>query len=278
MSEVRNKKRNLITIWLDYKKAFDSVPHEWLIQTLYLAKLPEDLIRAIEHLTSQWSTVLHLKGEEEAIVSDIIYFVKGIFQGDSLSVLLFILSVNPLSFLLHKLQGYTCGKHKIYNVTHNFFVDDLKLYASSVNTAKKQLDIVTEFSKDTGRTFGDDKCAYQQIQNGKLLKCTNNLEINQLSVKPIKEGDTYKYLGIDENLSYVGPINKHRITKEYYHRIKKIWNSELSSFNKVIAHNTFAVPVFITSVGIVDWTINEIKEIDCKTRKHLTMTDWELSS
>ena len=198
-----------------------------LIQSLHLAKLPEDLIRAIEHLTSQWSTVLHLKGEEEVIVSDIIYFVKEIFQGDSLSVLLFILSVDPLSFLLHKLQGYACGKHKNYNVTHNFFVDDLKLYASSVKTAKKQLDLVTEFSKDTGMTFGDDKCAYQQIQNGKLLKCTNNLEINQLSVKPMKEGDTYKYLGIDENISYVGPINKHRITKEYYHRIKKIWNSEL---------------------------------------------------
>ena len=165
MSEVRNKKRNLITIWLDYKKAFDSVPHEWLIKSLHLAKLPEDLIRAIEHLTSQWSTVLHLKGKEELIVSDIIYFVKGIFQGDSLSVLLFILSVNPLSFLLHKLQRYACGKHKNYNVTHNFIVGDLKLYASSTNTPKKQL----EFCKDTGMTFGDDKCAYQQIKNGKLL-------------------------------------------------------------------------------------------------------------
>ena len=54
--------------------------------------------------------------------------------------------------------------------------------------------------------------------------------------------------------------------------MEKIWNSELSSFNKVIAHNTFAVPVFVTSVGIVDWTINEIKETDCKTRKQLTMT------
>ena len=208
MSEVTNKKRNLITIWLDYKKAFDSVPHEWLIKSLHLAKLPEDLIRAIEHLTSQWSTLLHLKREEEVIVSDIIYFVKGIFQGDRLSILLFILSVNPLSFLLHKLQGLNV---KNYNVTHNFFVDDLKLYASSVNTAKKQLYLVTEFSEDTGMTFGDDKCAYQQIQNGKLLKCTNYLEINQLSVKPMKEGDTYKYLGIDENISYIGPINKHRI-------------------------------------------------------------------
>ena len=31
-----------------------------------------------------------------------------------------------------------------------------------------------------------------------------------------------------------------------------IWNSELSSFNKVIAHKTFSVPVFITSVSITD--------------------------
>ena len=61
MSEVRNEKRNLVTIWLDYKKAFDSVPHEWLMKSLHLAKLPEDLIRATEHLTSQWCTVLHLK-------------------------------------------------------------------------------------------------------------------------------------------------------------------------------------------------------------------------
>ena len=31
MSEVKKKRQNLFTIWSDYKKAFDSVPHEWLI-------------------------------------------------------------------------------------------------------------------------------------------------------------------------------------------------------------------------------------------------------
>ena len=45
-------------------------------------------------------------------------------------------------------------------------------------------------------TFGDDKCAYQKIQNGKLLQCTNNLKINHLSIKLMKDGRTYKYLGI----------------------------------------------------------------------------------
>ena len=123
-------------------------------------------------------------------MSGIIYFSNGIFEGDSPSVLLVIFSVHILSLLLHKLQGETCAKYKNYNVMHNFFVDNLKLYASSISTAKKQLDLVAAFSKDTGMTFGDDKCAYQQIQNGKLLQCTKNIEINQLSIKPTKEGDT----------------------------------------------------------------------------------------
>ena len=40
----------------------------------------------------------------------------------------------------------------------------------------------------------------------------------------------------------------------------------------MIAHNSFAIPIFTTTVGILDWTINEINDVDVKTRKVLTMT------
>ena len=150
--------------------------------------------------------------------------MKGIFQGDSLSVILFILTVNPLSFLLRNLKGYQYGTEKNSNVTHNFFVDDLKLYANNISTTKKLLDLITTFSKDTGMTFGEDKCAYQQIEKGKLINNTKELQINDLKIKPIPEGDSYKYLGIDENISYVGLVNKTRVTKEYYPRVKRIWS------------------------------------------------------
>ena len=121
-------------------------------------------------------------------------------------------------------------------------------------------------------TFGEDKCAYQETEKGKLINNTRELQISDLKIKPIPEGDSYKYLGIDENISYVGLVNKTRVKKEYYARVKRIWNSELSSFNKLIAHNSFAVPVLTTTVGILNWTIDEIKEIDIKTRKQLTMS------
>ena len=147
LKEVRNKKRNLYTVWLDYRKAFDSVPHEWLLYTLKLAKVPEKLIFAIRELTKVWKTKLQLNGTHESIMTETINFLKGIFQDDSLSVILFILSVNPLSHLLKQLKGYAARNERNINITHNFFVDDLKLYAGTTNNLIKLLDIVVTFSK-----------------------------------------------------------------------------------------------------------------------------------
>ena len=44
LKEVRSRRRNLTTVWLDYKKAFDSVPHQWLIRSLELAKVPDKIV------------------------------------------------------------------------------------------------------------------------------------------------------------------------------------------------------------------------------------------
>ena len=92
-------------------------------------------------------------------MSDLIRYLRGIFQGDSLSVLLFILAVNPLSFLLNKLKGYKMGSSSTRNtnITHLFFLDDLKLYASNLQQATKLLDLVTTFSNDIRMKFGDSK-------------------------------------------------------------------------------------------------------------------------
>ena len=272
LNEVKQKKRNLITIWLDYQKAFDSIPHDWMIQSLRLAKIPEKLIAAIETLSKQWATMVELHGNQSSITSDVINFSNGIFQGDSISVLLFIQSLNPLSYMLGKLKGYNYGNKRRKTVTRNFFVDDLKLYGSTINVTKKQLDLVTQFSKDICMDFGTDKCAYLKIVKGTIVSDAEPLEMNNLTIKSVKEGDTYKYLRIDENISYHGPINKERVSKEYFTRTRKIWSSELSAYNKVIAHNAFAVPVLIPAIGVLDWTIGEIKDIDIKTGKILTLT------
>ena len=242
-----------------------------MLHALHLAKVPKIIIKAIERLTQSWATILNLHGVSSSITSDIIKLARGILQGDSLSVILFVLSLNPLSYLLNLLKGYQLGKSRSYNHTHNFFVDDLKLYSSTINITKKQLDIVTTFSKDISMSFGENKCAYLHIEKGKNITSDELLKINQLNIQPVKEGDSYRYLGIDENISYAGPVNKERISSEYFKRIKKIWSSELSDYHKVTAHNAFGVPVITPTIGILDWTIQEIRDIDIKTRKILSM-------
>ena len=47
LEQVRNNRRNLLMMWFDYKKAFDSVPHNWIIKALQLAKVPSKIINAI---------------------------------------------------------------------------------------------------------------------------------------------------------------------------------------------------------------------------------------
>ena len=119
--------------------------------------------------------------------------------------------------------------------------------------------------------FGQDRCAYIKIEKGKNTT-TTPIEINGLTNKPIQEGESYRYLGQDENIAYEGTINKERVSKEYLSRVKKIWSSELSAFNKTIAHNAFTNPVITPTTGILDWTIQEIKDTGIGTRKILSVT------
>ena len=70
-------------------------------------------------------------------------------------------------------------------------------------------------------TFGEDKCAQEQVENGKSIKNTEEVNLNNLNIKPINDGDTQKDPGIDKNIHYVGTVNKERVMK-YLTRVKKI--------------------------------------------------------
>ena len=273
--EVREKRRNLFTMYFDYKKAFDSIPHKWLIEALQLAKVHPNIIAVIKSLTEKWATQVHLQTGETVTVTDVIKYLTGAFQGDSLVLKLFTICVNPLSHLLNKkCEGYSAGptNNRTLKLTHLLFVDDLKTFAPNKEVAIKQLEVITEFSQDIGMKFGVDKCAYIYIERGKRKTIGECIEINGLPLNELKDHDTYKYLGLDEDIAYKGELNKDRVRKEYFNRVNKIWKSELYSKNKIIAHNIFANTVFTLTFSILNWTKEEILQIDIKTRKLLTRT------
>ena len=66
-------------------------------------------------------------------------------------------------------------------------------------------------------------------------------------------------------------VNKERVRKKLYAWCRKVWPSELSAYNKATAHNIFIISIITPTFGITDWTIEELKEIDKRTRKTLCM-------
>ena len=265
LDEVKIHRRTLYMMWFDYKKAFDSVPHDWILKALNLAHIPPKIIETIKNLMQVWATKLYLNDIE----TDMIKYLTGFLQGDCLSLIMFILCVNPLSFLLKRLPGYKPGQPGQRNneITHLFFVDDLKTFAKDIMGAKAQLDLISTFTKDIGMTFGKDKCAYMYIERGRKVSLGEKLTINDMELDELENGESYKYLGQDESIGYDDVLNKEKVIKEYFRRVRRIWSSELFSNNKMIAHNIFAIPVITPTIGILDWTKEEMESIDVKTRK-----------
>jgi hypothetical protein len=69
--------------WIDYQKAFDRVPHSWIIKSLELIWINENVIPFTK------KTRVRLHAENEFIETEDLKIQREIFQGDSLSPLLF---------------------------------------------------------------------------------------------------------------------------------------------------------------------------------------------
>jgi len=91
--------------------------------------ISENVRSLLKNSMRGWKTVLTANGETLGEVE----INRGIFQGDSLSPLLFVLIMIPLTVMLRKTQlGYKMYKQAKLN-NHLLFMDDLKVYASNKN-------------------------------------------------------------------------------------------------------------------------------------------------
>jgi len=88
----------------DYRKAFDRVPHSWIIKPLQLIGINNKVISFTKKVTSYWRTRMCLHTENKLIETEDIKIQCGIFQGDSISPLLFRICLIPLTEQLNRLN------------------------------------------------------------------------------------------------------------------------------------------------------------------------------
>jgi hypothetical protein len=148
--------------------------------------------------------------------------------------------------------------------------DILKLYGKSEDELEKLVDVVSVFSRDIGMEFGLDKCAVVVLKQGVKVRCEGVVLPDGQMMKEVDESG-YKYLGVLEGADIMQKEMKEKVKKEYLRRVKAVAKSMLYGGHLIKAINAWAVSVVRYSAGVLDWTDKELKAMDVKTRKILTM-------
>ena len=131
--------------------------------------------------------------------------------------------------------------------------------------------VVRIYSQDIGMEFGIEKCAIlvMKIDKGHM---TDGMELpNHDKIRTLGEIETYKYLGILEAETIKQVQMKDMIRKEYLRRTLKLLETKLSSRNLIKGINTWAVSLVRYSGPFLNWTRDELKQMDQRTIKLITM-------
>ena len=196
---------------------------------------------------------------------------RGIFQGDALSPLLFILAMMPFNNILRKCTtGYKLSRSQ-EKINHVMYVDDIKLFAKNEKELETLIHAVRIYSQDIGMEFGIEKCAMLVMKSGKRHMTDGMDQPNHDKIRTLGEEEIYKYLGILEADTIKQGEMKDKIRKEYLRRTRKLLERKLSSRNLIKGINTCAVLRVKFSGPFLMWTRDDLQQMDQRTRKLMTM-------
>ena len=119
--------------------------------------------------------------------------------------------------------------------------------------------------------FGIEKSAMLVMKCGKR-HITERVELpNQVIIRTLGEKETYKYLWILEADTIKQQEMKKKIEKEYFRKARKLLETKLYGRNLVEGTKNWAVPLVRYSGPFLNWTREELKQMNQRTRKPMTM-------
>ena len=144
-------------------------------------------------------------------------------------------------------------------------------FAKNEKELKTLIHAVRIYCQDIGMEFGIEKCAMLAMKSGKR-HLTDGIELpNQDKIRMLGEKETYKYLGILEAGTIKQVEMKDKIKKEYPRKTRKLLETKLSGRKLIKRINTWTVSLVRYFGPFVKWIREELKQMDQRTRKLMTM-------
>ncbi|KAH8373627.1 hypothetical protein KR093_004338, partial [Drosophila rubida] len=175
---------------LDVSKAFDSVSHAAVIDTLAAYGAPRGLVDYVQSTYEGGGTSLNGRGwrSEEFVPA------RGVKQGDPLSPLMFNLVFDRLLRSLPSEIGVSVGNARTNAAA---FADDLMLFASTPKGLQTLLDTTVDFLSSVGLTLNANKCFTISVKGQPKQKCTviesRSFCIGLRKCPALKRSEEWKY-------------------------------------------------------------------------------------
>ena len=267
---VRSHNHKAIIVFVDFKKAFDSVHRSKMIEIIRRYGVPNKLVDAIDQLYKDtYASVLSPDGLTEQ------FEIKaGVLQGDTLAPYLFALVVDyamretiqcdeeKLGFEIHPRKS---RRHPAITVTDMMFADDIALLSNEIAQAQELLSRVETEAAKIGLHLNAKKTEVM------TFNYEDPVEVFTLNGSKVKVVDNFKYLGGWMASSEKDFNVRKALAWSACNNLTKIWSSQLS--------RNFKVRLFRATVETVllynseTWTINKAlkKKIDGTYTRMLRM-------
>ena len=125
-------------------------------------RVAENIKRLLVNGMEKWNVMLCSGNSELGEVE----IKRDIFQGDSLSPLVFVLALIPLSLILRKAKAAYEFSESKEKIDHLLFMDDLKLYSQREKGLDSLVQTVGVFIENIGTKFGIEKCGMLVMEKG----------------------------------------------------------------------------------------------------------------
>ena len=178
------KQKEIGAVFFDFRKAFDTVPHQPLLDKLHRLGLDPHITTWIHNYLAERYQKVVLNGE----CSQVSHVLSGVPQGSILGPLLFLIYIDDITDIALSPESKLV-----------LYADDILLYRtissrSDFNLLQNDIDAISNWASSNFMTFNESKCKLMQISRKR--NPTTPISPLLLNGSQLETVPSFKYLGV----------------------------------------------------------------------------------